>query len=165
MLRKALKTLVLGVVTAAAVILALLPRAGLVDNLLTVSLLAAIAALVGGRPVHIAALGTRITATHPFELCAMAAFGPLSGAMVSLAAVAGATAGEKRRPQAIRLAFNLGAMVLANFLLSPEAQAKKQDPRGWGDATVLDVSALEPEDRIAEGTAENDIGPVRALLD
>ncbi|MGH6944016.1 MAG: ABC transporter substrate-binding protein [Geminicoccaceae bacterium] len=44
-------------------------------------------------------------------------------------------------------AHKAGAMVLANYLLSPEAQAKKQDPRVWGDATVLDVSALEPADR------------------
>jgi len=113
MQRKALKLLVVGVVTVATVILALLPRSGLLDNLLTVALLASLTALVGGRPVHIAALGARVTATHPFELCAMAAFGPLSGAVVSLAAVVGATAGEKKRPQAIRLAFNLGAMVLA----------------------------------------------------
>lgn len=35
-----------------------------------------------------------------------------------------------------------GAMVLANFLLSPEAQAKKADPAIWGDPTVLAVSKL-----------------------
>jgi putative thiamine transport system substrate-binding protein len=40
-----------------------------------------------------------------------------------------------------------GAMVVANFLMSPEAQAHKQDPRVWGDGTVLDVAALPPEDR------------------
>ncbi|MDX1654756.1 MAG: ABC transporter substrate-binding protein [Candidatus Competibacteraceae bacterium] len=40
-----------------------------------------------------------------------------------------------------------GAMVLANFLLSPQAQARKQDPAHWGDFTVLDLDALEPEDR------------------
>ena len=40
-----------------------------------------------------------------------------------------------------------GAMVLANFLLSPQAQARKQDPAHWGAATVLDVAALPPEDR------------------
>ena len=28
-----------------------------------------------------------------------------------------------------------GAMVLANFLMSPEAQARKQDPKVWGDPT------------------------------
>jgi putative thiamine transport system substrate-binding protein len=40
-----------------------------------------------------------------------------------------------------------GAMVVADFLMSPEAQAHKQDPRVWGDGTVLDVTALAPEDR------------------
>ena len=40
-----------------------------------------------------------------------------------------------------------GAMVLANFLMSPEAQAHKQDPTVWGMPTVLDVAALPPEDR------------------
>jgi putative thiamine transport system substrate-binding protein len=39
------------------------------------------------------------------------------------------------------------AMVVADFLLSPEAQARKQDPRLWGDPTVLDVVGLPPEDR------------------
>jgi putative thiamine transport system substrate-binding protein len=40
-----------------------------------------------------------------------------------------------------------GAMVVADFLMSPEAQAQKQDPRVWGDGTVLDLGALAPEDR------------------
>jgi putative thiamine transport system substrate-binding protein len=40
-----------------------------------------------------------------------------------------------------------GAMVVADFLMSPEAQAHKQDPRVWGDGTVLDLAALMPEDR------------------
>ncbi|MCF1504749.1 ABC transporter substrate-binding protein [Afifella sp. H1R] len=40
-----------------------------------------------------------------------------------------------------------GAMVVANFLMSPEAQARKQDPNVWGDPTVLDVAALPKEDR------------------
>jgi putative thiamine transport system substrate-binding protein len=40
-----------------------------------------------------------------------------------------------------------GAMVLADFLLSPQAQARKQDPAYWGAQTVLDVAALPPEDR------------------
>ena len=40
-----------------------------------------------------------------------------------------------------------GAMVLANFLLSPEAQAKKQDPNVWGDPTVLAVERLPAEDQ------------------
>jgi putative thiamine transport system substrate-binding protein len=40
-----------------------------------------------------------------------------------------------------------GALVVANFLLSPEAQARKADPQVWGDPTVLDVEALPDEDR------------------
>jgi ABC-type uncharacterized transport system YnjBCD substrate-binding protein len=37
-----------------------------------------------------------------------------------------------------------GAMVLADFLLSPEAQLEKQRGDVWGDSTVLDVGALPP---------------------
>ena len=40
-----------------------------------------------------------------------------------------------------------GAMVLANFLMSPEAQARKEDVKVWGDPTVLDVAALPEADR------------------
>ncbi len=40
-----------------------------------------------------------------------------------------------------------GAMVVANFLLSPEAQARKADPSLWGDPTVLDVDALDSDGR------------------
>ncbi len=40
-----------------------------------------------------------------------------------------------------------GAMVVANFLLSPEAQARKADPRVWGDATVLNLAAITRAER------------------
>ena len=40
-----------------------------------------------------------------------------------------------------------GALVLANFLMSPEAQAHKQDPEVWGNGTVLALDKLGPEDR------------------
>ena len=40
-----------------------------------------------------------------------------------------------------------GAMVLADFLMSPEAQARKQDPAIWGDPTVLALDEVPPEDR------------------
>jgi putative thiamine transport system substrate-binding protein len=40
-----------------------------------------------------------------------------------------------------------GAIVAAEFLLSPEAQARKQDEAVWGDPTVLDLAALAPDDR------------------
>jgi putative thiamine transport system substrate-binding protein len=38
------------------------------------------------------------------------------------------------------------AMVVANFLLSPEAQLHKQDPSIWGDPTVLAMDKLESAD-------------------
>lgn len=40
-----------------------------------------------------------------------------------------------------------GAMVVANFLLSPEAQAYKQNPENWGSLTVLAMDELSPEQR------------------
>jgi putative thiamine transport system substrate-binding protein len=42
-----------------------------------------------------------------------------------------------------------GALVVADFLISPEAQARKQDPKVWGDPTVLDISALPQADKAA----------------
>lgn len=40
-----------------------------------------------------------------------------------------------------------GAMVVADFFLSAEAQARKADPQFWGDPTVLDQAALNDEQR------------------
>jgi putative thiamine transport system substrate-binding protein len=40
-----------------------------------------------------------------------------------------------------------GALVTANFLLSPEAQVQKQDPAVWGDPTVLSMEKLDEEAR------------------
>lgn len=39
------------------------------------------------------------------------------------------------------------AQVIIDFLLSPEAQAKKADTNIWGDPTVLDIATLAPEER------------------
>jgi len=40
-----------------------------------------------------------------------------------------------------------GALVVANFLLSPEAQLSKNQPANWGDFTVLDLARLSDADR------------------
>ena len=40
-----------------------------------------------------------------------------------------------------------GALVVADFLLSPEAQGRKANPELWGDPTVLDLDRLTPADR------------------
>ena len=37
------------------------------------------------------------------------------------------------------------AMLVANFMISPEAQFEKAQPEVWGDGTVLDVDRLKPE--------------------
>jgi len=42
-----------------------------------------------------------------------------------------------------------GALVFANFLMSPEAQLKKAVPSTWGDPTVLAVDKLNARDRAA----------------
>lgn len=39
------------------------------------------------------------------------------------------------------------AMVVANLLLSPEVQARAQDPKTMGNFTVLDLAKLDPEQR------------------
>ena len=40
-----------------------------------------------------------------------------------------------------------GAMVIADFLLSPEAQARKENPEYWGDNTVLAMARLDAAGR------------------
>ena len=47
------------------------------------------------------------------------------------------------------------AMLLADFLLTPEAQAHKQDLAVWGDRTVLDVSRLD-DDQAARFALDQD---------
>lgn len=42
-----------------------------------------------------------------------------------------------------------GAQVVANFLLSPEAQLRKADPAIWGDPSVLDPAKLPPDQAAA----------------
>jgi putative spermidine/putrescine transport system substrate-binding protein len=38
-----------------------------------------------------------------------------------------------------------GAMVVADFLLSPEAQLQKADPAIWGDFPAIDINRLDPQ--------------------
>ena len=40
-----------------------------------------------------------------------------------------------------------GALVFANFLMSPEAQLRKQDPKHWGDPTVMSMAKIPEADR------------------
>ncbi len=46
-----------------------------------------------------------------------------------------------------------GAQVVANFLLSPTAQARKADIKVWGDPTVLSPARMSPQDAALFNTA------------
>lgn len=55
-----------------------------------------------------------------------------------------------------------GALTVANFLLSPAAQAHKQNLEVWGDTTVLDMTQLNPTQREAfarDGRASDSLPP------
>jgi putative thiamine transport system substrate-binding protein len=52
-----------------------------------------------------------------------------------------------------------GAQVVANFLLSPEAQARKADIAHWGDPTVLDIAKLPPAQQ-AQFNSARQVGQV-----
>ena len=54
-----------------------------------------------------------------------------------------------------------GALVTANFLLSPEAQARKQDPQIWGDPTVLAMDRLDDADRARFASLDLGIATLR----
>jgi len=54
-----------------------------------------------------------------------------------------------------------GAQVFANFLLSPMAQTRKQEPEIWGDPTVLNVAALPANEKALFDTM--DLGPATLL--
>jgi putative thiamine transport system substrate-binding protein len=82
---------------------------------------------------------------HPGEASSLIAQGLLPHS-VRTYVLAGGTIGNTHF---VAIPFNAAAkeaaMVVADFLLSPEAQARKLDPVHWGDMTVLDVAALPPE--------------------
>jgi putative thiamine transport system substrate-binding protein len=50
-----------------------------------------------------------------------------------------------------------GALMLANFLMSPAAQARKSDPAVWGNGTVLALDKLPAEDRAAFDAIERGV--------
>jgi putative thiamine transport system substrate-binding protein len=86
-------------------------------------------------------------AFHPAEASALIANGRLPETARSFILEDGTIGNTHFVAIPFNAAHTAGAMVVANFLMSPEAQAKKQDPRVWGDGTVLDLDALSPEDR------------------
>jgi putative thiamine transport system substrate-binding protein len=108
------------------------------------------------------------------ELAAMVSFTPTEAAALIIAEqlpdsvrAAGLAGGTIANTHFVAIPYNSGsseaAQVVANFLMSPEAQARKQDPAVWGDATVLDTAALSGDAAAAfaalPASAQVDLGP------
>lgn len=53
------------------------------------------------------------------------------------------------------------ALVTANFLISPEAQLRKQNPKFWGDPTVLAMDKLSVRDRDAFAALDLGVATLR----
>jgi hypothetical protein len=76
----------------------------------------ALVALAGGvalRPVTLSGLKTHVVPTEPFVFCGLALCGPLAAVLVSTAGVLSAAVGRPKRPEPIRLAFNVSASMLS----------------------------------------------------
>lgn len=88
-----------------------------------------------------------IFAFNPSEASSAIAGGELPDTVRSFTFPAGTLANTHFVAIPYNAAAKAGALVAADFLLSPEAQARKQDPKVWGDPTVLALSKLSPEDK------------------
>nr|WP_048648256.1 ABC transporter substrate-binding protein [Nitratireductor soli] len=88
-----------------------------------------------------------IFAFNPAEASSAIANGELPDTVRSFTFLGGTLANTHFLTIPYNAAAKAGALVTANFLLSPEAQARKQDPAIWGDPTVLALAKLDAEDR------------------
>ena len=88
-----------------------------------------------------------IFAFNPAEASAAIAAGELPGTVRSFVFSGGTLSNTHFVAIPYNAAAKAGALVLANFLISPEAQARKQDPKVWGDPTVLAMDKLGADDR------------------
>ena len=86
-----------------------------------------------------------IFAFNPSEASSAIAAGELPDTVRSFVFSDGTLANTHFVAIPFNAAAKAGALVLADFLISPEAQARKQDPKVWGDPTVLAIVSL-PED-------------------
>ena len=88
-----------------------------------------------------------IFAFNPSEASSAIAAGELPDTVRSFIFPAGTLANTHFLAIPYNAAAKAGALVAADFLLSPEAQARKQDPEVWGDPTVLDLAKLDAADK------------------
>lgn len=105
--------LVAAVLLAAGMALATLPPTDLVLRPGMLALLLGLGLVAGAVRIRLPGLRVHMAATDPFILCALGAIGPLAACVVALAAVGGAAVFPKRKPEPVRLMFNLGAVTLA----------------------------------------------------
>ncbi len=100
------------------------------------------------------------------ETAATLSFFPLEGpalvaaeTFVEATIVQGFDGGSIGNTHFVAIPFNssaaAGAQVFANFLMTPEAQIRKQSLAAWGDATVLDESRLSAAEQSALLEATN----------
>lgn len=100
------------------------------------------------------------------ETAATLSFFPLEGpalvaaeTFVEATVVQGFDGGSIGNTHFVAIPFNssaaAGAQVFANFLMTPEAQIRKQSLAAWGDATVLDESRLSDAEQSALLEATN----------
>jgi putative thiamine transport system substrate-binding protein len=88
-----------------------------------------------------------IFAFNPSEASSAIANGELPDTVRSFTFAGGTLANTHFVAIPYNAAAKAGALVAADFLISPEAQARKQDPQVWGDPTVLAVAKLDAADR------------------
>ncbi len=88
-----------------------------------------------------------IFAFNPADASSAIENGELPGTVRSFTFPGGTLANTHFLAIPYNAAAKAGALVTADFLLSPEAQARKQDPKVWGDPTVLAIDRLPEEDR------------------
>jgi signal transduction histidine kinase/ActR/RegA family two-component response regulator len=118
MQNRKLLALVIGVdVLAVTGVLLLLPYR--VDDFrLGLSLLASLAAVTGNGPIRIPSIKTSVSVTDAFVFCALAGFGAMPACLVGAAGVLGAMVGKQGQRIPLRVAFNLGNIVLSTACAS-----------------------------------------------
>jgi putative thiamine transport system substrate-binding protein len=95
-----------------------------------------------------------IFAFNPSEASSAIAAGELPDTVRSFTFPGGTLANTHFVAIPYNAAAKAGALVLANFLISPEAQARKQDPKVWGDPTVLALDKLPADGQAAFAALE-----------
>ena len=102
-----------------------------------------------------------IFAFNPSEASSAIAAGELPDTVRSFTFPGGTLANTHFVAIPYNAAAKAGALVLADFLISPEAQARKQDPKVWGDPTVLAIGKLPSADKARFGALDLGIATLK----